>query len=304
MRFIPRLLDPTTMHGVVAAASVALPAALAFSAGCAPPPAPVAVARLAVNRSHVPLGASVDVTIQFDVAPNIEPLTEDYRVFLQLHDDEERMLWSVEHEPAVPTSAWQPGQSIQYTERIRIPQYPYIGPAILALGLHSPFSGARLALAGDDLGEFAYRVATLTLDPPHESSFLVYEQGWHQFEFNVFDRSEWRWTTERAVLSFRNPRQDVRLELGVQGRPDLFEQPQRLSIVVAERTLREVAVDTNERVHLNYEFGAADLGSDDVVRLELLVDQTFSPTDSGGSSVDTRELGVRVFDAFVEPLPQ
>ena len=74
--------------------------------------------------------------------------------------------------------------------------------------------------------------------------------------------------------------------------------------MVAERTLREVVVDTNEPVHLNYEFGAADLGSDDVVRLELLVDQTFSPADSGGSSVDTRELGVRVFDAFVEPLPQ
>ena len=294
------MFDPRAMRGIMAVATVAL----ALPAGCAPPPAPVAVVRLAVSRDHVPLGASVDLTIRFDVAPDIEPLSEDYRVFLQLHDDEERVLWTVEHEPAVATSAWQPGHAITYTERITIPSYPYIGPATLALGLHSPVSGARLALMGDDLGEFAYRVATLTLEPPHESSFLVYEEGWHQVEFDVFDRSTWRWTTGRAVLSFRNPRQDVRLELGVQGRPDLFEQPQRLSIVVAERTLDEVTVDTTERIRLDHVFSAADLGGNDVVRLELLVDRTFRPADSVASSGDTRELGVRVFDAFIEPLPE
>ena len=303
MGFIQRLFDSKTMRGITVATAV-LPPALALPVGCASPPEPVAIVRLAVDRGRVPLGASVDLTIQFDVAPNFEPLAEDYRVFLQLNDDEERILWTVEHAPAVPTSAWQPGQSIQYTERIRIPPYPYIGPATLAIGLHSPGSGARLALAGNHLGEFAYRVATLIVDPPHESSFLVYEEGWHQIEFNVFDRSEWRWTTERAVLSFLNPRQPVRFMLGIQGRPGLFEQPQRLSLVAAERTLDEVTVDTNEPVHLDYVFAAADLGADDVVRLELLVDQTFRPADFGASSADTRELGLRVFDASVEPLPE
>ena len=303
MGFMQRLFDPKTMRGITVAAAV-LPPALALPLGCASPPEPVAVVRLAVDRGHVSFGAPVDVIIQFDVAPDFEPLGEDYRVFLQLRDDEERLLWTIEHAPSVPTSAWQPGQSIQYTERIRIPPYPYIGPATLAIGLHSPVSGARLALAGDHLGELAYRVATLVLDPPHESSFLVYDEGWYPVEFNVFDRSEWRWTTERAVLSFRNPRQPVRLMLGVRGRPDLFEQPQRLSLVTGERTLDEVTVDTNEPVHLDYVFAAADLGDDDVVRLELRVDRTFRPADSGGSRGDTRELGLRVFDVFVEPVPE
>ena len=304
MGFMQTLFGPKTMRGIMTAAAAVLPPALALPVGCASPPEPVAVVRVAVDRGRVPLGASVDLTIQFDVAPDLEPLGEDYRVFLQLHDDEERLLWTVEHEPAAPTSAWQPGQSINYTERIRIPPYPYMGPAALAIGLHSPVSGARLALAGNHLGEFAYRVATLVLDPPHESSLLLYEEGWHPVEFNVFDRSTWRWTTERATLSFLNPRQLVRLTLGVQGRPDRFEQPQRLSLVVGERTLDEVTVDTNEPVHLDYVFSAAELGGDDVVRLELLVDQTFRPADSGGSSADTRELGLRVFDVFVEPLPE
>ena len=297
------LFDPKTMRAIMTAATAVLPPVLALAVGCASPPEPVAVVRLAVDRAQVPLGASVDVTIRFDVAPDFEPLSDDYRVFLQLHDSDERVLWTVEHEPAVATSAWRPGQSIQYTERIRIPPYPYIGPAALAIGLHSPVSGGRLALAGAHLGDLAYRVATLVLEPPHESSFLVYEEGWHQVEFDVFDRSEWRWTTGRGVLSFLNPRQPVRIMLGVQGRPDLFEQPQRLSLVAAERTLDEVTVDTNEPVLLDYIFSAAELGNDDVVRLELLVDRTFIPANSGGSPEDTRELGLRVFDAFVEPLP-
>ena len=50
-------------------------AVFTLTAGCAtPPPEPVAVARLAVNRVSVPPGAPIDVTIQFDVAPSFDPL--------------------------------------------------------------------------------------------------------------------------------------------------------------------------------------------------------------------------------------
>ena len=56
-------------------------------------------------------------------------------------------------------------------------------------------------------------------------------------------------------------------------------------------------------MHLDYELTAAELGDDVVVRVELLIDRTFIPADRDGSSQDTRELGIRVFDAYVEPLP-
>ena len=277
---------------------------LASQAGCSAPPVAVAVAGLAVDRASVPLGGTVEATIRFDVSPTLDPLNEDYRVFLHVFDDNRTFLWGDEHDPAIPTSAWRPGQSIQYARRVKIPAYPYLGPAVIAIGLHSPVSGERLALAGDDLGEFAYRVATLTLEPQHESSFVVYEEGWHRAEFDVFGRTVWRWTTARAVLSFRNPHSAVRLLLDVQGRPELFDRPQRLSLVVGERTLREVALNTNDPAHLDYELAAADLGAEDVVRLELLVDRTFVPAEQDTNAADTRELGVRVLDAYVEPLPE
>ena len=283
--------------------AVLLPVALAISAGCSPPPEPVAVARLAVDRGRVPLGSSVEVTIQFDVAPNLPSLNEDYRVFLDVLDDNNTLLWSDEHDPPLPTSTWQPGQSIQYTHRVRIPPYPYLGPTVIALGLQSPVSGERLPLVGNDVGGFAYRVATLTLDPQHESSFVLYEDGWHQTEFDVFDQTVWRWTTGRAVLSFRSPHSAVRLTLGVQGTPGHFDRAQRLSLAVDERTLREVTLATDEILHLEYELTEAELGDGDVVQLELLVDQTFVPVDQDRSATDTRELGVRVMDVYVEPLP-
>ena len=280
-----------------------LPFALTISAACGPPPEPVAVARLALDRGRVPIGSSVEATIQFDVAPNLRSLDEDYRVFLDVLDDSNALLWSDEHDPPLPTSTWQPGQSIQYTHRVRIPPYPYLGPAVIALGLRSPISGERLALAGNDVGGFAYWVATLTLDPQHESSFVIYEDGWHQTEFDVFAQTVWRWTTGRAILSFRNPRSAASLTLTVQGAPNHFDHPQRLSFVVDGRTLRKATLTSNDAVHLEYDLTAAELGDTDVVRLELLVDQTFVPVDEDDSATDTRELGVRVLDVYIEPLP-
>ena len=167
----------------------------------------------------------------------------------------------------------------------------------------SPVSGERLALAGNDLGELAYRVATLTLEPQHESSFVMYDEGWHQLEFDLFDQTSWRWSTDRAVLSFRNPGRAASLLLELQGRPNLFDAPQQLTLVVAGRTLDEVALDEESPVRLEYEMTVAELGEADEVRVELLVDPTFEPAALDAGVGDTRELGVRLFDVYVEPLP-
>ena len=288
---------------VAALDAVVVLAALVLTGGCAPPPQPIGVVGLALDRATVPLGASIEATIRFDLAPTFEPLSEDYRVFLQMLDQNEVLLWSADHPPPVPTTAWRPGQSIEYTQHVRVPAYPYIGPAIVAVGLHSPISGERLALAGDDLGELAYRVATLTLEPQDESSFVMYEAGWHQMEFDLFDQTSWRWSTDRAVLSFRNPRRTARLLLELQGRPNLFDVPQQLTLVVAGRTLDEVTLDVESPVRLEYEMTVADLGEADDVLVELLVDRTFEPAALDSSVSDTRELGVRLVDVYVEPLP-
>ena len=292
-----------SMCRAVALDAVWVLAALVLTSGCAPPPQPIGVARVALDRHTVPLGASIEATIQFDLAPTLEPLNDDYRVFLQMLDQNEVPLWSAEHDPPVPTTAWRPGQSIRYTQHVRIPAYPYIGPAIVAIGLLSPVSGERLALAGDDLGELAYRAATLTLEPQHESSFVMYDEGWHQVEFDLFDETTWRWSTDRAVLSFRNPRSGATLRLELQGRPNLFDTPQQLTLTIGGRTFDEVTLDAESPVRLEYEMTAADLGEADDVRIELLVDRTFEPAALDAGALDTRKLGIRLLDVYVEPLP-
>ena len=292
------------LRAFIAVSALVLPGAVLLPAGCtSAPPAPVAVVTVGLNRTHVPFREWIDVTIQFDVAPALEPLNEDYQVFLHVLDDNESFLWADDHDPPVPTSRWRPGQTVRYTRRIRVPTHVHIGPAVFAAGLHSPRTGARLPLLGDDLGEFAYRVATAVFQPPHERSFIVFESGWHGVELNRSTQTDWRWTTGRAVISFRNPHRAARLRLDVQRSSHPFERPQRLSLVVGDRTIRETTLNTSRRVHLDYDLTAVDLGGDDVVRLELLIDQTSVPSENSGAAADTRELGVRVFDVYVELPP-
>ena len=286
-------------RAAVAAGAVVAGSCAAF--GCAPPPPPAAAVTVDVDRVAVPLGAPLDLRFRFDVAPDLAAdLTGDHRVFVHFLDDRGELLWAEDHEPPVPTSEWRPGQSVEYERRVKIPTYPYIGEAVIAVGLHSSV-GPRVPLAGTHLGQFAYRVAAIRLDPQHESSFVTYGDGWHSEEFSADGRRQWRWTSGRAVISFRNPHRDARLVLEFDGRPDLFDSPQRLSLAVGDRVFRELTIDTNGvRYHVE-EISAADMGIEDVVELELRVEPTFVPARVRDDSRDTRELGVRVYYLYFEP---
>ena len=295
----------SVMRAVVTVPAVLLSGAVALQAACAPAsPAPVAVVAFGLDRDNIPYSESIDVTIRFDPAPAFQTLEEDYRVFLHVLDDQESVLWADDHDPPEPTSAWRPGQSIQYTRRVRIPPSPYFGPAVIAGGLYSPVSGSRLPLMGDDLGDFAYRVATVVFEPPHERIPLAYEAGWFPVEFNRSSQTGWRWTAGRAVVSFRNPRRAARLRLDVQGSPRWLDRPQRLALAVGGRTLRETTLNTNRLIQLDYELTTADLGDDDIVRLELATDQTLMSPANDGSREDSREFGIRVFHIHVELPPR
>jgi hypothetical protein len=283
--------------------TVAVVAWLCAAVGCAAPEPPVATVTVGVDRTAVPLGAPLDLRFRFDVAPDPDAgLSEDYRVFVHFLDDRGDLLWTEDHDPSVPTSQWQPGQSVEYERRIRIPMYPYIGESAIAVGLYSDADGARVPLAGTDLGQRAYRVASIQLDPQHESSFITYGEGWHPDEFSGDGRQRWRWTTGRSVLSFRNPGRDARLTLEFDGRPDMFDSPQRLSLAVGDRVIRELDIEANRIMYHVEQVSAADLGTEDFVELELQVDPTFIPSQINSEARDERELGIRVFYTFVEPL--
>ncbi len=268
---------------------------------CADPPAPIATPTLGVSRATVPLGGPLELSIRFDVAPTVAPLTEDYRVLLHFLNTDADLLWAEDHDPPVPTSTWQPGQRVEYTRRMTVPMYPYIGEALVAVGLYSRETNERLPLAGDDLGQQAYQVARVALMPQPEGSFMVQGEGWHPAEFEGDGRNDWRWTTGRAVLSVRNPGTDALFVIDLEGRPDMFDGPQTVSIVIADRVLEDIVVETNDRVYVERILSADDLGSSETVDIELHVTPTFVPAERDGSAEDTRELGARVFYTFFEP---
>ena len=261
---------------------------------------PIGTITLGVDRVNAPLGAPLEFNIRFDLAPDLAPLTEDYRVLLHILGSDEELLWAEDHDPPVPTTQWQANQTVEYKHRIQVPMYPYVGEALIAVGLYSYRTGERLPLAGEDLGQMAYQVGTISLSPQPESSFLVYENGWHSAEFASDGRNDWRWTSGRASLSVRNPMTDAVFSFELDARPDMFQEPQNLALLVGENTVYEQVLDTNDRTYITQEISRDDLGTEEIVELVLTVDQTFSPASRGGSPEDTRELGVRVFYTYFE----
>ena len=272
---------------------------LSYACGGVAQPA-IGTITLGVDRVNAPLGAPLEFNIRFDLAPDLAPLTEDYRVLLHILGSDEELLWAEDHDPPVPTTQWQANQTVEYKHRIQVPMYPYVGEALIAVGLYSYRTGERLPLAGEDLGQMAYQVGTISLSPQPESSFLVYENGWHSAEFASDGRNDWRWTSGRASLSVRNPMTDAVFSFELDARPDMFQEPQNLALLVGENTVYERVLDTNDRIYITQEISRDDLGTEEIVELVLTVDQTFSPASRGGSPEDTRELGVRVFYTYFE----
>ena len=266
---------------------------------CAAPSAPVATPTLGIDRYAVPLGGPLDLTIRFDAAPDFASVTEDFRVLLHFLDPDGALLWADDHELPQPLAEWQPGERVEYARRTVVPMYPYIGEATVALGLYSAGSGERLPLAGIEVGDRTYRVASLTLEPQPETAFLAYRDGWYRSE--VDGNTSWRWTARRAVVSFRNPRSDAALAMELDGRAGAGGEQQRVSLVIDDRAVHEFELEAGRRTVLQHRLRADELGADAVVELTLHVDPTFVPAERGTGSTDTRELGVRVFYLFVEP---
>ena len=273
---------------------------IALLAGnCGEPMNPVGAISLALGRSSVPLGGPVDLMFRFDAAPGFTGFDEDYRVMVHFLDDKEELMFGADHDPPIPTSAWKFGQSVSYTHRAVVPMYPYIGDVMVAVGLYSVTTGERLLLEGDEIGDRSYQGALLSLVPQAESSFLLYEEGWYQEEFDRDANVQWRWTSENASLSFRNPGSDATLYLELDGRPDLVQSQQEVTVVIGDAVVGHVTVESPQMEFVEIELPREALGDGETVEVHLRVVPTFVPLELDRGP-DERELGIRVFYAFVE----
>jgi hypothetical protein len=263
---------------------------------------PVATVAFAASQTRVAQGSPVDLTYEFDVAPDAV-ITGDYRVFVHVDDTDGKVLWTDDHQPPIPTSQWKPGQKIRYTRTVFVPVYPYVGEATIELGLYK--GNDRLPLKGPDPADRtstsrSYRVGTLQLLDQSSNVFLVYKSGWHPAEYAPDSPTiDWQWTQKSAVISFRNPRHDVMFYLQYDARPDVFDHPQQVTVTAGDQTVETFSADHRDRTLLRIPISAAQLGTGDMAEIRLDVDRTFVPANLPGGAKDPRELGIRVYHAFI-----
>ncbi len=244
----------------------------------------------------MPIGSAVTLTYRFAVAPNAS-FDKDYWVFVHVLDPEGEQMWTDDHQPPTPTTKWKAGATVEYTRTIFVPNYPYIGEAVVRLGLYDAPSGQRLVLDAPEASRREYIVAKTQILASSENIFLMYKDGWHPAENDVRNpQTEWKWTKKTATLSFRNPKKDSTLYLEYDARADLFTPPQQVTLKLGEAVVGQFTADAKFGKILTFPMTAAQLGPADMVDLAIDLDRTFKP-----GNADPRELGIRVFHASVEP---
>lgn len=266
---------------------------------------PVATVGFAVSRPRVAVGSPVDLTYRFDVAPSAS-ISGDYRVFVHVLNPDGEMLWSDDHDPQPPTSQWKAGQHVQYTRTIFVPVTPFTGDAVVEIGLYKDTD--RLPLQGPETADResanrSYRAGTISLAPGSENIFIIYKSGWHPAEFAPEDpKKEWQWTQKSAVLTLRNPRKDVMLYLQYDARADLFPGgAQKVTVVANDQPVETFEAGSSVPELKKIPISAAQLGANEMAEIRLDLDKTFVPAQLPAGGKDLRELGIRLYKAFVEP---
>jgi hypothetical protein len=288
--------------GSLGAIALLCVAAASCSEGSDTSPA-VASIEVALSKPKAPLGSPIEVTYRIQVANDAPPLG-NRTVFVHFVDADEELMWTDDHDPPTPTSEWKPGQTVEYTRTIFVPIYPYVGRAKVFAGLYDTSTKERLKLSQPDRGDRSYQVAEFELLPQTENVYLIFKDGWHPAEVAANNPAvEWQWTKREGTLAFRNPKRDSTLFLQFDNPAAARGAATQVEIRIGDQVIAtEPVVSTNAPVR-KIPLTAAQLGTGDMVEVRLIANSTFVPAlEADTKSGDTRELGVRVFHAFVQPV--
>ena len=285
---------------------VCVPVLVALAAACGrtqQAETPVATPSLTLARGDAAIGMPIEMTYRFVVAPNAPRIAEDELVFVHFLDVDGELMWTDDHQPPVPTTQWTPGRTIEYSRTMFVPKFPYTGETTVELGVYSPGSGARVPMSGETRGQHAYRVAKFTLHQQTDNLYVVFKEGWNETEVAQEQTGlEWQWSKKMATLAFRNPMRDVVLYLQCDQPVHELGEPQRVELRIGDTVIDSFALPPGPRELRKVDLAAAQLGSGETVELTVAVNKSFVPaTITQLKSSDTRELGIRVFRAYVQP---
>jgi hypothetical protein len=263
--------------------------------------APMVTPTVTLSRQTAPIGSPVDMTYRFVVAEGAT-FGENYRVFVHFLDADREVMWTDDHDPPVPTTQWRSGQTVEYTRTLFIPKFPYIGEATVQVGLHSPETGERIVMNAPTRGLREYDVATFDMVTQSENLVVVFRDGWQPVEVAAEGTgTEWQWSMKDGILAFRNPKRAATLYLELD-QPVAAIGAQQVEVRIGDQVLDSFEVAPGPRVLRRIALTPEQLGDVDAAEVTVSVARTFIPVDMPElNSSDRRELGVRVFKAYVEP---
>ncbi|HEY6359559.1 MAG TPA: hypothetical protein VIX63_00575, partial [Vicinamibacterales bacterium] len=136
-----------------------------------------------------------------------------------------------------------------------------------------------------------------------DNVFVVFNNGWHETEVaDEVSGLEWQWSRREATLSFRNPKRDSVFFLQLDQPVKPFPEPQRVEVRIGSTVIDSFPLPPATRELRRINVTADQFGGGDAVDMTIAVDKTFVPASIPElRSTDPRELGVRVFRAFVQP---
>jgi hypothetical protein len=263
---------------------------------------PLVTPTVTLARSDAAIGTPIEMAYRFVVATTAPQFTEDDTVFVHFLDTDGELMWTDDHQPTVPTTQWKPGQTIEYSRTMFVPKFPYSGDTTVVLGLYSPRSGARVPMAGQTKGQREYQVASFNLHPQTDNLYVVFKDGWHETEV-AEDASglEWQWSKKTATLAFRNPMRDVLLFFQCDQPVKALGTPQQVELRIGPTVIDSFALPGGSRELRKVNLASAQLGNGETVEVTVAVDRTFVPASTTQlKSTDSRELGIRVFRAYVQ----
>ncbi len=261
---------------------------------------PVATPAVTLARPEAVVGGPIEMSYSWAVAKDAPAFPADGWVFVHFLDADGELLWTDDHEPPGGMAAWKPGQTVAYTRTTFAPKLPYVGELMIEVGAFSRGNGQRLPLAGTTKGQRSYEAGRLNLQLQGEALLVVFKDGWHATEQAEGSAREWQWSKGTGTLAFRNPKRDALLYLEVD-RPGGFPEPQTVTVKLGEAVVDTFALKSGDSLLRRVALSSAQFGEADAVEVQIAVDRTFVPAAlPGAASRDERELGIRVFRAFVE----
>jgi hypothetical protein len=260
---------------------------------------PIASIAASLSAPRVEAGAPITVTYTFSVPNGAAALPADRWVFVHALDEGNELLWTDDHAPPTPTQSWQAGTPLTYSRTMFVPRGTEAGEVRIEAGVFSRASGERLPLAGQDRGMRSYEVAVLGVTPV--ANPVAAESGWYDPESGESPGREWRWSRGEGHLSFANPKAAITLYLELDQPVVSLPASQTVEVQGPLGVLATVKVPAGAPQLARVPITAEQLGAADRVDVTLKVDSTFVPAATPQlKSTDTRQLGVRLLNAFVE----